>query len=70
MIHQAGPLVAGVQMCSRCNTVLLSYRDAMVQSTEKPSDGWPMGASVEVIEGRPKGYVLSDAAPNCPEQTR
>lgn len=48
IVHVAGPLVRGVQHCSRCDTVLSDYRNAMWPDDQPPPQGWEPGVFVAV----------------------
>lgn len=41
MIHKAGPLIDGVQRCTRCDAILTDYRGAQVpdEDADKPLMG-------------------------------
>jgi hypothetical protein len=65
MIHVAGPLIDGVQVCTRCECILTDYRGAMVEAGSPPLFGWAEGAHVEVVEGWPRSSSVTDAPPDC-----
>lgn len=65
-IHEAGPLVDGIQQCRRCSGVLCDYRGAMQLDGDPPLRGFAPGAHVEV-DG--PGSFLTDAAPTCGANT-
>lgn len=65
LIHKAGPLIEGVQRCSRCGVVLTDYRNAMVPDGSPPLRGFPVDASVEVFDGGPRGMGVTVVKPNC-----
>ncbi len=64
-IHEAGVLVAGIQLCRRCGAILSDYRGAMIPIGDPPLVGWAIGAHVEISEGNPRSSFVTDAAPNC-----
>ena len=65
-VHHAGPLIDGVQLCTRCDYVLTDYRGAMLlDSDELGARGWPVGASIEVSAGVPRFLSTTDDPPNC-----
>jgi hypothetical protein len=49
--HVAGPLVGGLQRCTRCGGILTDYRDCMVEVGSEPLRGWAEGAWVWVLCG-------------------
>jgi len=65
MIHQAGEMTRGLQLCERCGEVLTDYRNAMVPVGTPPLRGWAVGASIEVITGNPRYSGVTDATPDC-----
>lgn len=66
-IHEAGPMVAGVQVCRRCGEVLADYRGAMVpeEDAHKALRGWTEGAAIEVSEGNPRYSGVTLEEPTC-----
>ena len=69
-VHQAGVMVGGVQLCTRCGAVLTDYRGAMVPEADadKPLRGWPAGASVVVSGGNPRFMGTTSKRPTCESQ--
>lgn len=65
MIHEAGPLVDGIQECVRCGYVLTDYRHAMVPEGDPVPTGWAEGAFIEVSAGNPRYSSTTDEAPTC-----
>lgn len=65
MIHLAGVLFAGVQICTRCGDVLTDYRGAMVPEGQEALAGWAIGAFVETGGTNPKWQSLTSDQPTC-----
>ena len=65
MIHIAGPLVCDQQLCTRCGLVLSDYRNAMWPIGQPAPAGWAEGAHVEVIDGNPRQFLVTDDAADC-----
>ena len=66
-VHQAGPMIGAVQVCSRCGIILTDYRGAMVpeEDADKPLRGWAEGAWIEVSVGNPIYMGVTDGPPTC-----
>ena len=66
MIHLAGPYEGdGTQACVRCGALLTDHRNTMVPEGTPPMRGWEEGAHVEITEGFPRAYWVTDDVPDC-----
>lgn len=65
MVHKAGPYIAGLQRCQRCNEILADYRNAAWPEGQSAPTGWEENAHVEVITGNPKYSGLTNDAVDC-----
>jgi hypothetical protein len=64
-IHEAGPLVNGLQECARCGYVLTDYRHAMIPEGDPEPCGWADGAFIEVSDGNPRYSSTTEDEPTC-----
>jgi len=67
MIHRAGPLVDGVQRCTRCGYILSDYRNAAWPEGQPPPTGFEVGKAIDVEPGNPRWSSVTDDAPTCVE---
>lgn len=65
MIHHAGRIIGGVQLCVRCGALLSDYRNAQVPTGTPPLSGFATGAFVEVIGANPRTLFTTDDKPTC-----
>ncbi|MGH6689064.1 MAG: hypothetical protein ACRD3C_10800 [Vicinamibacterales bacterium] len=68
MVHQAGPLVDGVQRCTRCGRILVDYRNAagVARESDVPLRGWAEGANIDAGEFWSRAVPHpTDAAATC-----
>jgi hypothetical protein len=62
LVHQAGPVVAAQQRCTRCGYMLEDYAGQRVMVIEGSGPGlpfWPEGASV-IVDGNAAAVVTGD----------
>lgn len=69
VVHIAGPMINGLQVCSQCGAILSDYRGAQVPETDaRPLTGWTVGAHVEVTNyGGARFSDLVDKPATCGE---
>ena len=65
MIHVAGTFDGLVQRCARCNALLNDYRHAMYPEGDPAPAGWHEGAHIEVLEGNPRAFYVTNAPADC-----
>jgi hypothetical protein len=58
IIHIAGPMIEGVQKCSRCGYVLIDQRLSRDVDRDRLPPGWQEDAQVSVSGRNPIQYVL------------